>query len=450
MTFSFEEYLLSFHNWEPRLNNAGASSFSLDPAEQLLAAFGRPDDKLKFLHVAGSKGKGSTCAFLASILRAAGYRVGLYTSPHIYSVRERIRVLEPGTPSGEMFEGMISEEDAADRARYYKEPVDRLRFEQKVPVTYFEYLTCLAISYFAARDVHVVILETGLGGRLDATNIFETGVCGITPIGLEHTAILGSTHAAIAQEKAGIIKSPSQRVVLAPQVAEAMAVLKARCDVFGIMPTVLGKDFSFEMTELSLSGMIFSARGRREYTGLRTGLLGAHQAENAAMAISMAESLEIFGFLLTEDAVRRGIEEARWPVRFEVVAGAPTIILDAAHTAESAQALANTFQAVFPGRTATLVIGVSQDKDIKSVCAILSGIAEYVVVTQAQHPRAFAFTGADAQEYFPSQKVVVTTDIGTAMDKARAGTKEDGIILVAGSRFVAAQARGILRSSRLE
>ena len=220
--FNAHEYLNGLTNWEPRLHQAGVSSFSLARMEKLLIAMGKPDDKLKFAHVAGSKGKGSTCVFLAGIMRAAGYRVGLYTSPHLYSVRERIRVLEPlnekgrlrggleearvkredgragGENSAGLFEGCITDKELTDRVRFYKDDIEALRAAGE-DVTYYEVLTALAVSHFAATQCDIVVLETGLGGRLDATNIFETSVCGITPVGMEHTAILGDTLGAIAR-----------------------------------------------------------------------------------------------------------------------------------------------------------------------------------------------------------------------------------------------------------
>lgn len=222
--FLFSTYLKTFLDWEKRLAQAELPDFSLDRVDRLLRAFGQPDDKLRFVHVAGSKGKGSTCVFLAHILRSAGYRVGLYTSPHLYSLAERIRVLEPGVAAdpGGLFEGAVPMEALSERARFYYEPVERLRVEEGVKITYFEYVTALALSWFAYCKVDIVVLETGLGGRLDATNVVETMVGGVASLGLEHVRILGNSLAEVAAEKAGIIKSPSQKIVLAPQQPEAM------------------------------------------------------------------------------------------------------------------------------------------------------------------------------------------------------------------------------------
>ncbi|MFH0754493.1 MAG: hypothetical protein V2A70_08010, partial [Candidatus Omnitrophota bacterium] len=264
-SFDGQAYLNTFLNWESKLHQAASGAFLLERMERLLVVFGRPDDKLCFAHVAGTKGKGSTCAFLASILRAAGYRVGLFTSPHLHSVCERIRVLVmdshgrsaasafPGAVgrvphdrksaadlpwlSETIFEGVIPWEDFEGILRYYHDDIEQLR-ASGVEVTFYELITAVAMHYFASQKVDIVVLETGLGGRLDATNVVDTSVCGITPIGFDHTSILGNTLAAIAAEKAGIIKSPCQRVAVAAQPAEAFRVIEKRCEAFSIHPTV--------------------------------------------------------------------------------------------------------------------------------------------------------------------------------------------------------------------
>lgn len=447
MWFSYLDYLNSFDNWEARLHQARGADFDLINMERLLHAFGRPDDKLKFAHIAGSKGKGSTCVFLASILRAAGYRVGLYTSPHLYDVRERIRILEPlrgeSPVSADPFEGMPTEEELAERMRYYKGPVDSLRFDEKVPVTYFEYLTALAVSWFASKKVDIVVLETGLGGRLDATNVFETMSCGITSIGYEHTHILGETLGEIAGEKAGIIKSPTQRVVVAPQEDGAASAILKRCAEFGIRPTIVGQDLSLSVVKESLEGTDFEVRGRREYKGLHTGLTGQHQAINAAMAIGMAEDLEIFGFVLSEKDVAAGIRGAVWPARFEVVRREPHVILDAAHTGESAAVLARTFANLFSDRRAVIVFGASADKDIKAMAQALTTIADRVILTKANHPRACELGLYKTDELFGVPTEMMPT-LREALDRAFVLAGPSGIVLVTGSIFVAAEARALL------
>jgi dihydrofolate synthase/folylpolyglutamate synthase len=439
-----EVYLNGFTNWEPRLDQAGVSSFSVDRMEALLKVFRHPESALIFAHIAGSKGKGSTAAFLASILRAAGHRVGLYTSPHLYSVRERIRVLEPrpvnAVIDADPFEGMISDKDFEYRLLHYRAEIDALR-AAGMDITYYEVLTAAAVAHFSARGVKVVVLETGLGGRLDATNVFEASVCGITPIGLEHTAILGDTLARIAAEKAAIIKAPSQRAAFAPQAAEALRVLMDRAALFGILPTLIGADMPVDVEREAVDGVTFSMTGRREYEALHTSLPGAHQAYNAALAAAMAEDLEAYGILLTEEAVARGISGTVWPGRFEIFPGSPVLVVDAAHTAESAQACARTFTSVFPGRKAVLLLGMSRDKNIESFCRTLEPIVAAAVAVRLGHPRSFEFLPADMERFFTSVPAVTAADVASGMAEAVRLAGKDGIILAAGSVFLAAEAR---------
>lgn len=442
MSFNSENYLASFVNWEPRLDQAGVSSFSLDRMVGLLRIFRHPESALLFAHIAGSKGKGSTAAFLAGILRAAGHRVGLYTSPHLYSFHERIRVLNPGEAGPDPFEGMISSAECDELLRYHQEAIDHLRAGGS-DITYYELLTALAVAHFAKKKVRVVVLETGLGGRLDATNYFETSVCGITPVGLEHTAILGKTLGLIAAEKAAIIKSPSQRVSFSRQEPEVMAVLEERARFWGILPTLIGKDMPLQMREEGPQGVCFSVTGRREYKDLSSSLAGEYQAENAALAIAMAEDLEAYGLELTQDAVRRGISQTVWPGRFEVFQGQPVVVADAAHTPESAAACVRAFVKAFPGRKAVLLLGISRDKDIAGVCQALGPIAKCVVTAKADHPRAFEFSTENLGRFFPSAERVALGDVPAAMKEAARLAGENGIVLAVGSVFLAAEVRKI-------
>lgn len=434
MAFSLDSYLNTFLNWESRLEKARPEDFDLTRVHRLLEAVGHPEDQLKFVHVAGSKGKGSTCVFLASILRSAGYRVGLYTSPHLYSYCERIRILEPGGVP-DLFEGMIPEEDLVDRIRFYEASIEALR-QAGVEITFFEFWTAIALTYFAHKKVQVVVLETGLGGRLDATNAVDTLVCGITPIGLEHTHLLGATRDEIAREKAGIIKSPSQKVTLAPQEEKVMNVLKERCAAFSIMPGVVGDDVRYEMISQDLSGSSFSVEGRRAYPDLKTSLVGAHQVMNAVTAVAMAEDLEVFGFLMTEEAVREGVAQARWPGRFEIVRRNPSMVVDCAHTPESMAAMIGTFQSVYPSRRAIVVVGMSSDKKGQVLAEMLTPVAESLILTRSRHPRAM-----DPRAIPAGPGRLVIEPFEKAMQEAFHRAGSNGIILVCGSVFVAAEAR---------
>ena len=349
-------------------------------------------------------------------------------------------MLEPGVVAQDPFEGMIPLEEIGQRLRYYHDDIERLR-ASGIEITFYELMTALAVSYFAAKEVQIVVLETGLGGRLDATNVLETSVCGITPIGFDHMNILGTTLTAIAGEKAGIIRDALQRVVLAPQPDEAMAVLQERCAQFGIRPMVVGKDLPCKVHQVSAEGVTFDVEGRRRYEGLFSPMTGAHQAENAALAIGMAEDLEMFGFVLTEDAVREGIRSVVWPARFERASGSPAVIVDCAHTKESAHALAETFRLAFPDRKAVVVLGMSSDKDPLAVVGALASITQAMVLTKADNPRAADLSSAGFKSIMPDIDVISTPHVPEALRTARRLAGENGIVLVAGSGFVCAEAR---------
>ncbi len=443
-SFAFDDYFKTFLNWESKLQQAAPAAFSLERMERLLAAFGHPEARLRFAHIAGTKGKGSTAAFLASILRAEGYQVGLYTSPHLYDVRERIRVLDAevmAAPAAEdLFDDSITAGQLEQLVQYYREAIEGLR-AAGVGVTFYELITALAVAYFVQREVEIVVLETGLGGRLDATNVFEASVCGITPIGFDHMHILGETLGAIAAEKAGIIKETYQRVALAPQPAEALTVLAARCRDFNIMPSLIGQDVICHIEKVLPDKVVFDVQGRRLYGGLESPLTGAHQAQNAALAIAMAEDLEMFGFLLTEDAVRAGVKDVRWPVRFERVAVDPIVIIDGAHTVESAWSLVATLQQAYPGRKAIIVVGMSADKDAGAVIKVLAPITQAMILTRADHPRAADLSSTDIGAVLPGIPLTKIKCVAEAVDEARRAAGSAGLVIVTGSLFVGAEAR---------
>ncbi len=429
MTRSFLEaqnYLNSFINHEFHLGRVKSSSFKLERVHRLLNALGNPHRNLKIIHVAGSKGKGSICAMTAGILRQTGYTVGLYTSPHINNYRERVRVLSSRarrngakqshrlfrrfTPRDDMvsdiFPDCVSEKELEVVLKKIKPAVEKTRSREGLgDLSFFEVYTVLALFYFCQQNVDVVILETGLGGRLDATNAVDSLVAAIAPISLEHTTILGDTLTAIAKEKAAIIKDGRQRVVIAPQDDEAMEVLTARCQEFNIEPVCIRKINS--QIELSL--------------------LGPHQKENAAVSIGIVECLRDLGFEISTEAVRRGLKNVFWPGRFEIIQRGSLIVLDGAHNIASAKVLAATVKEVFEGKKIVMVLGVSEDKDKESLCAEFRKITQDIIFTKANHPRAGHLEGA--------------VDVGQALNFARARSDPDDIIVVTGSVFVVAEAR---------
>lgn len=443
-----EQYLSSYINHELNLKACVPERFNLARVDQALAALGSPHKSLKCVHVAGSKGKGSASAFTAHILKAAGYRVGLYTSPHLYDLRERIRVLERVPARGtryDLFPDCISEEEFCGLLEEIKPRLEASRHPpQWGALTYFEVLTILAFCYFEKKKVDVAVLETGLGGRLDATNVVEPLVCAITPISLEHTQQLGNTLAAIAQEKAAIIKprkdgSPAIAVI-APQPGEAKAVIEQRCREVGARPMILGKDIQCRPVRVGTDGQDFVVSGQRAEYDLTSSLLGRHQVTNAAMAVGLCEALSLLGFNIRREAVREGIAATFWPGRFERAHENPRVILDGAHNPASCQTLAETFQDVFPQKKAVVILGMSDDKEKKGILENLSAIAQEFIFTQSRHPRAYRWKAEDGGTQAAGVLEAVELGLKTA--------RPDDAIVVTGSLFVVAEARRYFDESK--
>jgi len=413
-------YLDSFVNFESQLHKLGPEDFNLGRIVKFLELAGNPAKDLRIIHVAGTKGKGSTCAFLARILQEAGFRVGLYTSPHLHRVNERIRILsKENLGSKDDFSGSISDDDLASVLRTLRPFAAAIQKKGNV-LTYFEVLTVAALCYFAKSRSNVVILETGLGGRLDATNAVDSSIAVITAVSFDHTRILGTTLRQIALEKAGIIKSSRQKVVIAPQEKEVMDLMLQRCGEFGVSPVIVHPE---------------------KYENFKIGLKGSHQMINAATAIEAAGILQTMAFKISDEAMREGLKNVRWPGRFEVLRQRPDVLVDCAHNEASAKALAQTLAEAYPHQRVILVLGISQDKDAQAICNSLKKNAAHIFLTSAHHPRARLFTQDEGKKYFEEKPFEIIDTLPKALSKALliAGPKD--VILVTGSIFVVAEAR---------
>ena len=443
-------YLRSFINYEL----VGADSFprehKLDRVRALLALLGNPQDQLKIVHVAGSKGKGSTCAITASILKSAGFKVGLYTSPHIVHYRERIRVLDKSQQSDDaqsIFSDTISDQELADVLGEIKPKISEIcRWEKELGrLSFFEIFTVIALYYFYQKKCDVVVLETGLGGRLDATNVVSSLISVITPISLEHAHILGPTIKNIAGEKAAIIKDKQSKVVLAPQEDSARRVFQKQCKKVGVIPRWVGVDIEGYLLTQNMEFQMFDVKTRHNtYRFLKLPLLGKHQVINACVSIGVIEALREEGFIILDEAIALGCETVYWPGRFEVLKKSPLTILDSAHNEASARAMVNTLLEVLPDKRVSLILGMSQDKQQKDICTELNFIVDKVIFTKANHPRASDLTIKDFEGYFPGKTCFQTSSVQEALDVAQKQTKEDDIVLVTGSIFVASEARKLL------
>ncbi|MBI5124090.1 MAG: bifunctional folylpolyglutamate synthase/dihydrofolate synthase, partial [Candidatus Omnitrophica bacterium] len=373
MTYSEAlKYLDSFINYERVRDYNYKESLKLERMRLLAALLGNPQRYIPSVHVAGSKGKGSTAAYIQSIIKAANFKVGLYTSPHLISFRERIKINDT----------LINEEDLSRILGDIKKVIEPSMQDDRP--TFFEVYTALAFMYFKEKNVDFVVYETGLGGRLDATNVIEPLVSAITPISYEHTDKLGSTLKEIAGEKCGIIKKDSI-CVSAPQEKEALDVIESVCGETRSRLILVGRDVTFKDVKSDDEEVVFNVSGALgEYPLLKTSLLGPHQMMNAALAIAAVEAMALRGTVIPMDAVRNGIESACWEGRIEVVKRKPFMILDGAQNRASANALANAIKKIFKYKKLILVFGVSKDKDVKGILEELLPISDSVILTKSK------------------------------------------------------------------
>jgi dihydrofolate synthase / folylpolyglutamate synthase len=442
-------YLGTFVDYEKIISWPYTQSLRLERFKGFLGEIGDPQDTLRCVHVAGTKGKGSTCAFTAYMLRKAGYKTGLYTSPHLTDFCERIRILRPqtGRKKGTAFEGMISRPALAALVTRLRPSIKRFNTACRYgPLSFFEVYTALAFLYFKEQKTDLVVLETGMGGRLDATNVVKPLACAIAPISYEHTQKLGSTLARIAVEKAGIIKAKRQLgyslcVVSAPQRPQAMEVIRKTCVNKSARLYTVGSDIAYRSDKdgFTVKGLL------QTYPRLHIQLPGAHQRVNACVALGLVESLRAFHIIVGVNAIRNGMYTTKWPGRCEVVCRSPLIVLDGAQNVASSQALAKTVRESFTYKKLILVLGVSGDKDIKGICAVLSGIADEIVVTAAHHPRACE-PGTLAR-FFTDRPARITTCVTQAKRTALSLAGPGDLILVCGSLFLVGEFRNeIIRS----
>jgi dihydrofolate synthase/folylpolyglutamate synthase len=388
---------------------------------------GDPQRCAPVVHVAGTKGKGSVAAMVASILVAAGKRTGLFTSPHLHSFTERIQL--NGAPiSQEAFALHLGRVWLQVEAMGLQSPYGK-------PST-FEVLTAMAFDYFQAEKVDVQVLEVGLGGRLDSTNVADGRVAVITSLSLDHTAILGDRIELIAAEKAGIIK-PNAQVVLSPQEPEARKVVAGVCRRQGARLCELGHDVVWQGGRSDLTGQELSVQTSSRTYKLWLPLLGAHQRQNAAAAIAAVEAMDLG---VTEEAVVRGIRDVKWPGRFQVLSSAPFVVVDGAHNPHSAGRLRETvLEQVRPRRT-WLVFGCSADKDLAGIVAELAPITHHAFVCTSRHPRAVPAQRLSELFQGAGVEAEAAGDVAGALADAQARADRGDLVLVTGSLFVVAEA----------
>ncbi len=406
----------------------------LDSIRKLLSLLGDPQRGLKAVHVTGTNGKGSVSACVASVLRAAGFRVGLYTSPHLVRFNERIRV------DG----GEIPDQDVLRLWTGMQPAIEAMVAERSIyRPTFFEVTTALALEYFRERAVDLAVVEVGMGGRMDATNVVDGLVSVITRVGLEHTEHLGRTVDRIAREKSGIIK-PTSRAVTVEQ--EALPAIEAWCREVRAPLTVVGRGVVAERISQDLEGQTIRVRGEFGELVVRTPLLGSFQVENIGIAVAAAAELRKIGIAVPDRAIVDGIAATRWPARMQVLRKEPLVLVDGAHNGPAAEALSAAYAELFPGRKCLLVAGVLSDKDLPRFAGALGPLAKHLYACRPKSHRAYAPEEvASAFRGFAPADIVPTVD--AAIDAAlRAATSED-IVLIAGSIYTAGEALAHLGAS---
>ena len=393
----------------------------LDRMEELLRRLGNPQDDLKVIHVAGTNGKGSTCAMIAAILGAAGYRVGLNTSPYLITFHERIRV-----------DGRMIPDEDLGRLTAQVRPAAESMDERP---TEFELITAIALLYFVQCSCDIVVLEVGLGGALDASNVIsppEAAV--ITAMGMDHAVVLGATQAEIARAKAGIIK-PGSPTVSFGGCPEADAVIRRTCHEQG--SPLKEADFSrAQVRALSLEGTVLDCA---PYGRLTLPLTGAYQVQNAVVAITAAETLTQRGWNIPPEAVRLGLRAVSWPGRFEVLRpSGPAVLLDGAHNPQGVAAAAKSLASLFPGRKAVVLLGVLADKDVESMLDAVVPMAEAIVTVTPASPRAMGAEELRQRLLGRGVPVCACAGVTEGLRTAALAAGRDGVVCALGSLYLAA------------
>ena len=414
-----------------------AIKLGLRNTELLLESLGNPQKSYQSVQIAGTNGKGSTAVVLNSICRAAGIQTGLFTSPHLVSITERILI------AGHE----ISQSDFARYATTVRRAANELVNQAQLQAlpTFFEHVTAIALLAFREARVTLAILETGLGGRLDATTVAGADTVAVTPLALDHQEYLGETLSEIASEKAAIIR-PGVVAIIAPQPPQALEVILQRCKETGVtlslvsehQPTIQSAtpDGRFRVT-------FETSEGR--YENVLLGLRGRHQIVNSAVAFRLAEALRDRDFDVPNSAIIRGIETANHPGRLEVYQGAPTFVLDGAHNPSGAQALRQYLEEFMKGPF-TLVFGAMKDKRLKEIAAILFPLADQLILTRPDNPRS---AGVDellqlATEFAADEKIIATASVAEALDKAKEITPASGLVCITGSLYLLGQVKPII------
>ncbi len=433
------EFINSFINYEKTTSYDYPEAFNLDRMRALAKELGNPQKSFIPVIIAGSKGKGSIAAILSSILRMESYRVGLYTSPHLVDLKERIRV-----------NGLkMSEAKFTEMAHLVRKTLDTPAW-RKNPPTFFEVLTAMAFRHFKEMKVQIGVLEVGLGGLYDSTNIAEAMAVGLGPISLEHTDKLGKTVSKIAVQKCGVIKG-REAVVSAPQVEEVEAVVRKSVDENEAVLYRTGKEIKVFTRDHGEDFQKFDLKSPLgNYFDLELKLLGRHQIDNAAVAVGLAKALEKKARVkVSAAAVRQGVLDASWPGRLEKISDHPLIVLDGAHHPESLRTALEGLKRHFHYRRLVLVFGILQDKDLDGMLKEILPCTDRLILTAVGHPRARTPESISRHLESAALEVTIEPDFRAAFRKARESADPNDLILVTGSLYLVGDVKGALEQNEI-
>lgn len=423
-------------DWLFKLQSRGWGT-SLDAMCDAMHILGDPQERLTAIHVAGTNGKGSVCAMASAILKSAGMKVGLYVSPHLIDIRERITINDEE----------ISDDRLADLSMRARDILEGDNVPVATRLTFFEFITAIGLLHFAQEGVDVAVMETGFGGRLDATNILPPSVSVITSVGLDHTEYLGNTVEAVAGEKAGIIKKGCGVVSSASDQA-AMGVIRKRAHELECSLVENGRDFLSKNVRADLISTSFDYEGTRDLRGLRTNLLGRHQAENAATAIAACDVLALReGLELRDEHVRDGLLKVHWPGRLDVVSRNPLTILDCGHNPPAIGKLLGSLSDMDVSPD-TVIFASSKDKDYRTSASVLFPLAKRLILTRYGAPRSIDPEVLAALPEAKDRPVFLARDISESLEISKDVTPEGETVLVIGSVFLVGDALSWLRLGR--
>jgi dihydrofolate synthase/folylpolyglutamate synthase len=406
--------------------------FGLTQVERILNAIGNPHKEIQVIHIGGTNGKGSTAAMMSSILQKEGYQVGLYTSPHLIRFTERIKV------NGKE----IEEEEVATLAGWMRKEIEAADIPS--PFTFFDFTTAMALHYFKQKLVDLAILEVGLGGRLDSTNVVDPLISIITNIAKDHEKYLGKSILKIAREKAGIIKKGKPLITAATQ-PQVLRLFSKVCQGKGSPYFRVGKEFRYVRAE---DGDFDYEGLNRKLWSIHLNLKGFHQVINATTALGAMEVLEDLGYRVSTDAMIDGLREVDWSGRLEMVSSSPRVILDGAHNPAGALVLKESLEKEFEYQHLILLIGIMKDKDIQSMLHLLAPLADHIILTQPHTDRATPPSLLKKALGQNGEKAEIAEDLKEAIERGLSLTQEEDLLCITGSLYTVGEARAYFHPKR--